>query len=394
MAAGIGMFFSTNSLFVIPVCESLGISRGQYSMHRTVITIVNGFTLPFYGKIVRRLGEKKILLIGSAALGIVTACYSFAENLWHLYFIAFFNGFFVNAVSFMVVSLLMSNWFKDKKGFATGLAFSGSGLGGAIMLPIVGRVIELYDWRFAYRFVGAFGIAVLIPMILIFIKNTPEDVGLSPYVSDKPDTSGIKRAEREDLNLTVGMAVKTKGFWLLAVSFLFVSCYASATINHTAAFMHDIGFPPVTVSLIASLFMVFLTAGKIAMGFVYDKFGTMAGNAVLIVCSGIFPIAALLSHIPVMPWLYALTAGVASCGFSVPIPVLLLKYFGTKDYPMMLSVFTMITTLGSAVSVPLMGAAYDQAGNYNVAWIASLALVAAVASCLIATELTHWKKTA
>ncbi len=64
--------------------------------------------------------------------------------------LAFINGIFFNAVSFMVIGILVSYWFEDKRGFAIGLAYSGSGLGGAIMVPVVSRVIELVNWRFAY----------------------------------------------------------------------------------------------------------------------------------------------------------------------------------------------------------------------------------------------------
>jgi MFS family permease len=138
--------------------------------------------------------------------------------------------------------------------------------------------------------------------------------------------------------------------------------------------------------------MLCLTVGKIALGFLYDRFGAMAGNAAIILCCLIFPVAALYSHIPALPWVYAVTAGIASCGFSVPVPILILKYFGTRDYPMMLSLFTMITTLGPAAATPLMGAVYDNSGSYKSAWHAILILTVLIAACLAATEILYKAK--
>jgi len=389
LAAGIGMYSSTNGLFVIPVCETLGISRGQYSVHRTLITIVSAFAMPFYGKLIRRLGVRNMLLIGSAALGIVTGCYSMAQSIWHLYLLAALNGIFVNAISFMVIGMLISEWFVGRRGFATGLAFSGSGLGGALSIPAVNRVIELYGWRAAYVFIGALGLIILVPVILALIKNNPQMAGLSPYELTDREKSRIRSAGAPERDLPLGAALKTGRFWLLAVAFFLISCLCNVTIAHSAPFLQDTGYTAAAASAAVSFYMASLSAGKILLGFVYDRFGVMSGNAVIAACCLVFPVAALLAHIPALPWIYAMTAGIASSGFSVPVPILIIKYFGARDYPMIFSAMTMVTTAGSAVSVPAMGAVYDYAGSYQPAWFALLAFSVIIAISMFLAELKN-----
>jgi uncharacterized membrane protein YdjX (TVP38/TMEM64 family) len=76
LAWGLGMFISTNNLFVTLVCDSLGISWKQFAFHRTIITLVSACLMALYGKLIRRLGVRKMLAIGFVLLGLVTFCYS------------------------------------------------------------------------------------------------------------------------------------------------------------------------------------------------------------------------------------------------------------------------------------------------------------------------------
>jgi len=386
LAFGLGMFTSTNSVFVIPVSEALNATRGQFTFYRTIITLVSACVMPLYGKAVQRFGVRRVLLVGAVMLGAVTIGYSFTTSLWHFYVLAAVNGLFLTAVSFMVIGVLVNSWFNDKKGLALGFAFSGSGVGGAVMIPVVSGVIELTDWRFAYRFMGVLGFVILIPAVIFFIKDNPEKVGLAPYTVSVPEGEKDKKALTRAMDFTFYGAVRSGRFWLLMVAFLLISAFASATNTHSAPFLTDLGYPTAYVSAVISLFMVFLTVGKIILGVVYDRYGTMYGNIVLVICILVFPIAALLSHLPAFPWIYAVAVGMSSCGVSVSLTLLLTKHFGQRDFPVIFSAFTLVSTLGPAVSIPAMGAAYDYTGSYQPAWITLLVFSVIITICLLASE--------
>ena len=387
------MFFSTNSLFVIPVCESLGVSRGQFTFHRTIITLAAAATMPFYGRLLGRFGVRRTLLFGSIIICAVMFFYSFTIQLWHFYLLAFVNGVFGTAINFMAIGVLVNEWFEDKKGLAMGIAYSGSGLGGAIMIPIISQVMERTDWRFAYQFMGVLGILILLPVIIFVIKDNPGKVGLKPYILSNKEKRITGENEEPEVNLSLKEAIRTNRFWLLVVGFFLISVFAGATNTHSAPYFIDIGYSMGFVSIIIAVFMVFLTVGKIILGLVYDRFGTLSGNVFIAVCCLIFPIAALLSYMPAFPWIYAVAIGLASCGFSIPVPILLAKHFGKKEYPMIFSLFTMITIIGPAISVPLMGAVYDTQGSYQWAWIGFLISSVIIAICIISVEIIKPKST-
>jgi len=383
MALGIGMFNSTSSMFVKPVCESLGFSRAQFTFYRSIVTLIGALAMPFYGRVIQRIGVKKVLAAGALMLGFSSFGYSFSGNLWQFYLFAFVNGLFYNGINFMTIGVLINAWFKGRKGLATGLAFSGSGLGGAIMIPVIGHMIELAGWRWAYRFMGVFGVAVMLPIIIIFIKNEPIDVGLEPFASEKIEQ---KNKPIVTASYSFREAVRSLKFWLLVTAFFFFNSFATAANAHTAPYLSDLGYMTTYVASVLSLYMVFLTLGKIFLGSIYDRFGAMAGNVfVSVFCLG-FPIFAYLSYIPAMSWIYAVFLGIASCGVTVPVSILVIRYFGDKEFPVIFSIVMMISNLAPALSIPAMGAVYDLTGTYNPAWIVFLFCSVIIAGCLIAVE--------
>lgn len=261
LAIGLGLFVSTNSVFVKPVCDAFGFQRGEFTLHRTIITLVAAALMPLYGRLIRRFGVRITLLVCSAMLGLVTFGYSFATELWHFYLLAAINGIFFNGVGFMSIGILINDWFEGKKGLALGLAYAGSGLGGAIMVPVVSFIIERAGWQWAYRFMGIFGVAILLPVAFFLIKNRPADLGLSPLPAK--GAKG-KQAGTAD-GLTLREALRTGRFWMLLLAFILINAFAASTNTHSAPYLSDLGYAPAFVSAVISLFMICLTLGKIGL---------------------------------------------------------------------------------------------------------------------------------
>jgi len=372
-AAGIG-FLNTASIFIIPVTEDLGLSRGEFTFFRTIVVVLSAALLPVYGKLARRISIKKILIIGTTISSLSFMGFAAGSYIWHFYLIAIISGAFVNASHFMILGILINRWFDDKKGLALGIAFAGSGLGAAIMVPLVSRVIENYGWRSGFIFSGVTALVVLIPTILFLVKERPEDIGLSPYKNDSGNEIDSRQDPKVQTGLTLSEARKKPAFWLLAVALLCVSISASAPNAHTAPYLEDLGYPVQIVAAMVSLTFIMLTGGKILMGLFFDRFGTLIGGIVLGILCILSPVFAILAAYPPAPWLHAIFLGLASTGFSIPVNIYALKFFGEKDFPAILSILSMIMAFGAAFSPPLMGFAYDFLGSYLIAWQSLVAL--------------------
>jgi len=381
--AGIG-FQNTAGIFLRPVTEDLGVSRGEFTFFRSISAILSVLLLPVYGRMARQYSIKKIMFIGTSVNAMSLAAYSLCTDIWHFYLLAVVNGLTVGAGNFMIIGILISRWFEDKNGLALGIAYAGSGLGAAVMNPMANYVIHNFGWRWAFAFSGIISLVVLVPAILIMIKDAPVSMGLLPYRTG--NLSNLSPQASKDEGLTFKIARRTPIFWLLALSLLGLSISAAAPNAHTPAYLSDLGYLSGIISAAVALCMVFLTLGKILMGHVFDRFGTMAGGIALGVFAMLSPALALLALHPAALWLHSIFLGLTSTGFSLAVNIYAVKFFGKKDFPAILSALSVVTAAGVAFSPPIMGFCYDLLGSYDVAWIILIIIGFVVMSCLLCCE--------
>ena len=366
--AGLGVINSMSGVLLKPICDSLGFTRAQFTLHRTIMVLIGAASLPVYGKIYSRKGTKCTLLVCSVMLSIITFSYSFATKIWHFHLIAILNGFFVSGPSFMTASFLINNWFVEKRGFATGIAFAGAGIGSAIFIPIVGWMASVMDWQLIYRFIGVIVFVLLVPSVILLIKNHPQDMGLKPYSGDRNPVTSTK-VSKPKYDLTIDIAVKMPLFWMLILAFFLLSIMAGGPNINCVPYLTDIGYAASFASLVMATLMLTHMLGNILIGRFFDRYGILVGSIFLGLCCVVFPIFAVHADNPLFVWLYVLFYGPASSGFAVPLSVFVLTYFGNKDFAVIFSVITMATQVGTALSGPLMGVFYDMLGSYTGGWI-------------------------
>ena len=388
-ACVMGVYSMTNSAFIIPICEELGFSRAEHSLHKTLITLLSAALLPLYSRLFERVPIRRMLLLCTAGLAAANLGYAISMKLWHFYVFAFIYGLFSNGFSFLIIGTLINRWFIGKKALATAIAYCGSGLGGALFMPIVSAVIDSFGWRMAYLCNALFVTVVLTLTVLFVVKARPEDMGLKPYEEVPPAKNQRNdRPARNDLPLEAG-AGRNLCIAFVAVAFLSLSLSCCGPNTHTTAYLQDIGYTPMAAAAIMSVAMVMLTVGKLVLGILYDRFGTLVGNIVVGSCCALFPILALFADIPAIAQIYAFTLGMATSGYSVPVSVLVSKYFGSESFPKLFSICSLLTTLGGAASIPLMGLAFDVYGSYVLAWIVIAVLGVVGGLCVIFAELQY-----
>lgn len=389
--AGVGIFNSCFGVFVKPVCESLGFSRGQFTVYSSISILVSLVLMPYYGTLFKRFGFRRIAIVGATICGLALIGNSMASQLWQFYIMGFLSGLFINGIGIMAVGILVNKWFNDSRGLASGIAYSGTGLLAAILIPISNRFIEINGWRWTYQFLGGISLFVLIPIILFFIKDRLEDIGLEPYRSNKGKEKDIQSNKNMDIGLTREQAFRSTSFWLLAAAVMGITLCQAGPHVHTVSFLSDAGYSTAFTSIVSSTYMFLLTGCKVVMGFVFDRLGSLKGSMLIGVCCVLFSILALLISLPVAPWLYVLLLALASSGSTILGTILTINYFGRKDFSRVYSVISMFSYLGVAISTPLLGAIYDATGSYSFAWILIIGMGIAVCICLFGAYRTNKK---
>ena len=393
MAVGTGIFVNCVGIFVKPVCEDLGFERGTFTLYTTITSVLSMLAMLVFGELYRKNPRRIRLYI---AIGGLTGClvffgYSLSSKLWHFYTLSAIYGCVATTLAGISVTTLVNNWFVDKRGLATGLAFAGSGVSAAIMTPVLTTVVTDYGWRMGYRTMSLVSFIILIPAMLL-IRLEPSDKGLLPYgVTPHPseeDKQSIPVIEQT--GLTRAQAVKTSSFYFQSIGIFCLSLAGMGISNHAISYFTDIGYSPLTASTAMSLVMTIMIGAKILLGAVFDKIGSVR-SAIL---TGLCMIASTLSIRfagagAFMPYVFSVCFGFGYSTLTVPYSYLIGQNFGTREFSSIYSLICTLGSLGGGIAATLTGMLYDRLGSYYPVWTIYFVL-----SCLALTFLFLASKTA
>lgn len=371
-------------LFVKPVTEALGFSRKAFALNTTLISLAMMGVSLSTGAIFERFDVKKVMCVASVGLPVFYFLYSRASTLPVFYILSVFVGIFLGLVGFVPVSILITAWFQEKRGLATGIAFTGSGVFGLLLCPLIAKLITSLGWRAAYAALGVSMLAVMAPVTFFVLRSRPEKMGLAPYgqhpaKTETPCANSFRGFLFKD-------AVKTVSFWTFAVVAGLSCMIASSYIQQISAYVSDIGYTTAFAATANSLVLGALAIGKIALGQMYDKKGTMFSSFFGIVC---FLISlAFLLFAQQLPMLLASVAfsgmGLAFC--SVPYPIVTKRLFGGADYNKIYGVINAAASVGTALGSPIAASFFDATGSYRSFWLFGFILLAICGVLYLVTE--------
>ena len=138
------------SLYTKPVTEELGIGRTQFSTYYTIMALVSMVACPIAGKLMRKIDIRLYLTVCTILGALSYIGFSFSTKLVHFYLLAVPMGISLAGAAIIPTSVLITNWFIEKRGLCLGLALSGSGFGGIILSPLNNWIISSYGWRASY----------------------------------------------------------------------------------------------------------------------------------------------------------------------------------------------------------------------------------------------------
>ena len=393
MAVGTGIFVNCVGIFVKPVCEDLGFERGTFTLYTTITSVLSMLAMLVFGELYRKKPQRIRLYI---AIGGLTGClvffgYSLSSKLWHFYTLSAIYGCVATTLAGISVTTLVHNWFVDKRGLATGLAFAGSGVSAAIMTPVLTTVVTDYGWRMGYRTMSLVSFIILIPAMLL-IRLEPSDKGLLPYGVTPHPSEEDKRSIPviEQTGLTRAQAVKTSSFYFQSIGIFCLSLAGMGISNHAISYFTDIGYSPLTASTAMSLVMTIMIGAKILLGAVFDKIGSVR-SAIL---TGLCMIASTLSIRfagagAFMPYVFSVCFGFGYSTLTVPYSYLIGQNFGTREFSSIYSLICTLGSLGGGIAATLTGMLYDRLGSYYPVWTIYFVL-----ACLALTFLFLASKTA
>ena len=253
------------SMFNQPLIDKFGWAREDVVITFSITIAVFAFVTIFAGRLQDQIGPRWVATIGGLLLGIGVMLASQATTLFQLYFFYGVIGGIGIGMTYVCPLSACVKWFPEKRGFISGVAVAGFGLGGLIYKPVIGNLIEQSGVSESFLYIGGFYL-VLVLLGAQLLKNPPKDMQISSNQS-----RSVVDPENE---FTAKEMLSTHSFYLLWIMFLFGSVSGLMVIS----FAVDIGVDLVNLTLeqAGNAVMVIAlcnAAGRIVLGKLSDRFG-------------------------------------------------------------------------------------------------------------------------
>jgi predicted MFS family arabinose efflux permease len=267
---------------ILPLSKEFGWNIAQISGPLALRLLPYGLMAPFAAALMERFGVRNIVLL---AIGLISPGLLLAltmTSIWQLFlYWGAIVGVGTGLTAAVFSAVVSTRWFNLRHGLVMGLLTASMATGQLVFLPLAAWLAEHIGWRYALiPSVGGLLIAGL--LVVLFMRDRPSDVGLSPY-GDPPLSPGrvppapppapaIGRAFS-----VLGEASKSSAFWILCGTFYICGLSTNGLIQtHFIPLCADFGLPAVTAASTLAMMGVFDLFGTIGSGWLSDRYDSRA----------------------------------------------------------------------------------------------------------------------
>jgi MFS family permease len=378
---GFGSAYSF-SAFLVSLQHDFAASRGSVSL----VFSLAGF---FYfglgvvtGPLADHWGSRPVAVIGMILIGIGLAAASMARSLTEVY-AAYGLGVGLGiGCSYVPAVGAVQRWFVRRRGFASGLAVSGIGVGTLVVPPLASFLIDALGWRETYLVLGIFAVIIGGGMALL-IEDGPRRRNLAP--DGDPLPSGVQQPTGAG-GASIGKAIKSRRFVGLYAACFICSFGLFVPFVHLAPYALDHGISQSSAVLLVGAIGVGSTAGRFLLGGVADRLGRPLSFVTMFVGMGLAFLvwACSTSFWPLAG--FALAYGVFYGGFVALAPALVIDYFGGRNAASLIGILYTSVAFGTLIGPSAAGFAYDVSRSYTLPILVSAGAYVIATAILAATS--------
>ncbi len=369
----------TFSAFVESLQHDFGASRGSVSLVFSLAGFLYFGLGIVSGPLADRFGSRRLAVAGMILAGLGLAAASMARSLIEVY-AAYGLGVGLGVGCAYVPAIgAVQRWFVRRRGFASGLAVSGIGVGTLVMPPLATFLIASLGWRGAYLVLGIL-VAIVGGGLSLLIENDPRDRNLGP--DGDPPHAGARSGRTE--GASVNEAIRSRRFVSLYAANLICSFGVFVPFVHLVPYARDHGVSAASAVLLLGIIGIGSTAGRFFLGGLADRLGRQ--RSLLLMFAGM---ALALASWVAATGLWSLGAfacafGVFYGGWVAVLPAVVMDYFGGRNVSGLIGILYTSVAFGTLVGPSAAGFAFDFSHSYTVPILVS-ACANIVAVIIVAT---------
>lgn len=366
----IGAMFSL-AVFLQPMSEATGWSRTGISSAMTLDFLTMGVAAFGWGALTDRYGPRIVVLAGAVLLGLGLALASRAESLLEFQIVyGVVVGVAAGAV-FAPMIATVTGWFEKRRSLAVSLVSAGMGVAPMTISPFARWLISSYDWRTALLAIAVLAWVLLVPTAFL-VRRAP----VAPAAAAMPGAA--------DPGMTVGQALRSPQFIVLALTFFCCCATHSGPIFHTVSYAIACGLPAMAAVTIYSAEGLAGLGGRIFFGLAGDRFGAkptvVAGLLIQAFAAGAYFFTRQLGEF----YAVAIVFGMAYGGVMPLYAVIAREYFPMRIMGTVFGAAAMVSSLGMALGPALGGWIFDTYGSYGWLYIGSFGIGVGAAAIALA----------
>jgi len=367
------------TVIIKPLEAEFGWDRSTVSFAVAISLFAYGFGGPIAGSLVDRFGPRRVMLGGLALIALGLVPIMWMQNIWVFNLLwGLVVGVGTGVIANVLGAAVANRWFNKRRGLVVGLLGASVAVGQLILLPGMIALASDSGWR-AVVSALAFGVGVMILPVLLFMRDRPADVGLQPVGGELVTKTGAPVVEP---SISLREAVKTRDFWLLALSF-FVCGYTTNGLIGTHLLPHTVehGFVEVETAAALSLMGFMNIFGTLASGWATDRYDN---RKLLAIYYGLRAISLLALPFIVETrdlYLFAFIYGLDWVATVPPTVNLTARRFGRASLGTIYGWIFCSHMIGAGIAAQAGGIFRDLLGDYHLIFI-SAAVLGLVASGL------------
>ena len=268
-----GLSFYNHAIYLNALAAKPPFTVGIASISVSIFFLTGGVTGLFVARWVEDYDPRISITAGAVMSFISLSLIAYVETTLQLFFVYGLFGAGFSASSLIPATTLVTRWFKKRRAMALSIASTGLSLGGVILTPLSILMVDSLGFNIAAPLIGVIYLLGVIPVSWIFLRTSPESLGLLP--------DGEKVEQYSNENHSIGIDSKSDGlsfrealrgrfFWGLSLAYIFLMAAQVGGIAHQYGLVRE-QLSEAETAIAVAILPVFSIIGRLIGGWIVEQ---------------------------------------------------------------------------------------------------------------------------
>jgi MFS family permease len=358
---GFALFGLVSSLFIVPITEETGWTRGQIATASS-LGLIGALSAPFIGRLADRYGMRPVAIACFVGLALVyVGLASMQAQLWLLFVGLGAFAIIGPGTGGITLTRAVNSWFDRSRGLALATTLAGVTVSALITPPPIQWLIANVSWRAGYWLLAGLCVFVAVPAVALLVHERHDR---PKPAEDAPTAYPGQRW---------GGVWISRDFWALGGALFLMNAPAAGIVTQLSPLLTDAGLTPARAAAALSVLAVAIFVGRMSSGLLLDH---LEPKLVAAIYTAAPALGCALLAFGETTWALALVAvvliGLQQGSETDLLAFFTARQFGMRRYSSIYGALVMVGLIGTGLGVAGFGILYDRLGGYQAALIGAI----------------------